>query len=99
MQYTVENKTLSFSKPGLNPTTKNGTDKGYVSPSSTPFTPLSNIRGWLEYSAGRWIKQSDCEAIIETDPPPLPELERALLQKSTDGGITWKTFMTLARTS
>ena len=52
-KYKIVSRTLTFNKPGLSPTVKNGTDKGWVS--SGEFTPLREINGWLEMEINRWV--------------------------------------------
>lgn len=45
-KYEIITKTLTFNKPGLSATVKNGTDMGWVS--SGTFTPTREINGWLD---------------------------------------------------
>lgn len=79
MRKKVIKRTLSFNKAGLNPTTKNGTDMGWVDigfslDGSGTFEPMNSQNGWLAISSNKWIKESDCEDATMTppvDPPPV----------------------------
>jgi len=83
MQYVVTMDTKSYNKPGLNPTTKNGTEMGIVKTGFT-FTPLSNINGWLSIAANKWIMASACKPVIVVppDPPASNDYVRAVLIKA-----------------
>jgi hypothetical protein len=92
--YEIIARTLTFNKPGLSPTEKNGTDMGYVS--SGTFTPTREVNGWLDMTPNRWIMKSACKVVTVTPPPPPvepppAELERMIIQYSNDNGVTWIT--------
>jgi len=74
-QFKVITKTLSFNKPGLSPTEKNGTDMGFVQPGFV-FTPGAYQNGWLAIASNKWVMASACQEIAveppPVDPPPPP---------------------------
>jgi len=87
MQYTVIVDTKSYNKPGLNPTTKNGTEMGIVK-AGFVFTPLSDVNGWLSIVYNKWIMASACKPVTvpppPVDPPASNDYVRAVFVK-TDG--------------
>ena len=87
MQYVVMRDTKSYNKPGINPTTKNGTEMGIVKTGFT-FTPLSSINGWLSIAANKWVMASACNPVIvePPEPPVSNDYVRAVLIKA-DGTI------------
>jgi len=89
-QYIVVTRTKSFNKPGINPTTKNGTDMGWEDIISTPFTPVAAQNGWLAISSNKWIMLSACREYQQVPPPPpVPTQSRRQERTSNDGGQTW----------
>jgi hypothetical protein len=80
MGYKVNIKTKAFNKPGISPTTKNGTDLGWVEAGFMVPDEARLINGWFEIMHGgrlKWIKKLDC---IEADDEPTPEPNVKLLQ-------------------
>lgn len=90
---------MAYNKPGLSPTTKNGTDVGWVN-SGFVFTAGAVQNGWLAILPNKWVKLSDCEVVSVTPPPDEPppvEKQRAIIQ--TFNGIDWVTTETWERLS
>lgn len=85
MEYVVIADTKSFNKPGLNPTTKNGTEMGIVRAGFT-FPALANVNGWLSIASNKWVMLSACKPVTFTpppvDPPASNDYVRAVLIKS-----------------
>ena len=89
--YKVITKTLTFNKPGLSPTVKNGTDMGYVLP-GLEFTAGAYVNGWLSITPNRWVMASACKEITVTppiDPPTSKEVVQIRYGTKTGDVITW----------
>jgi hypothetical protein len=67
MEYKITTRTKAYNKPGINPTTKNGTDMGWVDIGFT-FTSTRIINGWIAILDNKWVMASACKTV--TTPPP-----------------------------
>jgi hypothetical protein len=83
-------RTKSYNKPGLNPTTKNGTDMGWVEV-GFQFMSVSVQSGWLAIASNKWVMASACRDVEPVEPvdPPAPAGTIYHWRKSIDGGRTF----------
>jgi hypothetical protein len=96
MVYKIIARTLTYNKPGLSPTVKNGTDMGWVS--SGTFISTREVNGWLDMAPNRWIMKSACE-VVDDEPEPEPTFEPQNMYVQTFNGVEYVTTETWKRTA